>query len=61
MDLYKTGENAVVAYGISIVLFFIVLAIALNFLGRVTSTALAYAVSWIGLLAIFGIFSLLRK
>ena len=61
MDLSKTGENAVLAYAISVVLFFVVLAIALNFVGRVTSSALAYGVSWIGLLAVFGIFSLLRK
>jgi hypothetical protein len=61
MGLLETGQNAAIAYGVSVVLFFVVLAIALNFLGRVTSTALAYGVSWIGLLAVFGIFSLLRK
>ena len=61
MDLKETSQRATIAYIVSVVLFFVVLAIAMNFLAKKTSIGLAYAISWLGLFGVFGIFFLLDK
>ena len=61
IDLEQSSERAVIAYGASTILSLIVLAIALNFLSVKTSVGIAYAVSWIGLFGVFGIFFLVDK
>lgn len=61
MDLRQTGQRATIAYIVSVVLFFIVLTVAMNFMAAKTSIGIAYAVSWIGLFGVFGFFFLLDK
>ena len=61
MDLKQTGQRATIAYIVSVVLFFVVFAVAMNFMAEKTSVGLAYAVSWLGLFAVFGIFFIMDK
>lgn len=62
MDLRQTGQRATIAYIVSVVLFFVVLAVAMKFMANArTSIGLAYAVSWLGFFTVFGIFFQLDK